>query len=198
MKQEIENLRAENEGNKKSIEALQNENHNLMLQVQGLQEKNTNLEHSVADLTDEVTNMNMVRAVPPFTFHIGMNGDRDFQDGTIINFDRPITNEGGHYDPFIGTFTCPLSGMYFFAVSLNSKVKRASAQLVRNGVPLQRGPLTSFVEEDQSGVSTQIMMIRCAEGDSMYVQAIESDPESIAASLVGDQSTFSGFLISQD
>ena len=42
------------------------------------------------------------------------SGDTTYNAGDIIQFRNVLFDQGNHYDPFTGQYTCPVSGIYLF------------------------------------------------------------------------------------
>ena len=139
-------------------------------------------------------------------FHAQLGSDRVFEGGSIIIFDSVITNLGGPYAPSVGVFLCPVSGHYFFAVSLVSNTYRGHASIMIVMIVMivmidntnkQTGPLTSTATDTltRSGMSTQTLITECQVGSIVYVQAQVYSSGYPAANIIAGYNTFSGFLL---
>ena len=177
-------LVAENQAMKIENQELKDE---LMAQKQ-------EMNHKIQELTDELGNL---KHENPIMFHAHLSSGKKFEDGSTIIFDTVVTNVGGAYAPSVGVFLCPVSGYYFFAVSLISITQRARGQLMINDTTKQSGPLTSNsagFESHPSGMSTQTLIAECQAGSIAYVQAKQYSTYP-AADLSAYLPSFSGFLL---
>ena len=159
------------------------------------------LKMKIAKLEDDNQDLkyHMASQQTSYAFHAVLGYDRTFEHFSTIIFDIEVTDEGNSYNPALGTYRCPVSGIYFFTVTFQSRTDRSSARIVINGSPRQVGPLTSQFtggQKYESGASTQTATIRCNAGEDVYVQAVQHYSGYPAAHLAADESTFSGFLLS--
>ena len=133
--------------------------------------KNRAMEHNIQELTDEVDNLKRSLHENPIMFHAKLSSDRRFEDGSTIVFDTVITNVGGGYALAVGVFQCPVSGYYFFAVSLIADSYRAHGAIMMNDINKQIGPLTGYDDNRKSGMSIQTLITECQANSIVYVQA---------------------------
>ena len=163
--------------------------------------KNQAMELKIQELTDELDNLKHSRHEGLVAFHAYLGSDKTFEDGSTIVFDTVIANIGGAYAPAVGVFQCPVSGYYFFAVSIISNTERANARIMMNSISSQDGPLTSHgatPSSYRSGMSTQTLITECQAGSIVFVQAQRYNQNSYpAAALIASYPTFSGFLLYQ-
>ena len=174
--------------------------------------KDSTLEEAVSKLIQDFENMNVkiaklegenqdlklqMTSSQTSAFHAVLGSDRSFENLSTVIFDNKVTDEGSNYNSALGTYRCPVSGIYFFTVTFQSRANRSNGRIMINGSQRQVGPLTSaFDSRTVSGASTQTATIRCNAGEDVYVQAI-THSNYVAADLKQDESTFSGFLLSQ-
>ena len=112
-----------------------------------LKSENQEVKYKIHELTDALRNLKHSRQDNNILFHAQLGSNRVFEDSTPIIFDTVVTNLGGAYAPSVGVFQCPVSGYYFFAVSLVSNSHRANAAIMTSDTSRQQvGPLTSKVE----------------------------------------------------
>ncbi|XP_047435303.1 complement C1q-like protein 2 [Mugil cephalus] len=93
-----------------------------------------------------------------------------------IPYDVITLNHGSAYNPALGLFTAPLSGLYSFSFSVYSKVGGAGermyykVQLIRNGEPV-----TSTWEdnrEDSEDSNSQTILLSLQQGGQVYVELL--------------------------
>ena len=111
----------------------------------------------------------------------------------IIAFDRVDTNVGNAYNPHLGAFTAPVSGIYVFSVSLLSYPGHTTQyQLKKNNEFISSIYLQTGTGENES--TSQTVVLQLTKGDDVTLRNMDGDD-----SLHGvNYSTFAGFLLWQD
>ena len=111
-----------------------------------------------------------------------------------IVFDRVVTNVGNAYNPHLGAFTAPASGIYVFSVSLLSFPGHATHyQLMKNNDFISNIYLQT-PSAGQYESTSQTVVLQLTKGDDVSLRNIDGDE-----SLHGDNyNTFAGFLVWQD
>ncbi|KAK3095382.1 hypothetical protein FSP39_014062, partial [Pinctada imbricata] len=109
-----------------------------------------------------------------------------------IRFDEIALNNGLGYDFKTGVFTCPLSGEYFFAVSINTdKMRQIVTELVVNDHVMMRvHPASRRLKSNQCspGIITNLQI-----GEQVFVRTPIDQSD---VKLYGTRkSTFMGFRI---
>ncbi|KAK3606615.1 hypothetical protein CHS0354_018004 [Potamilus streckersoni] len=119
---------------------------------------------------------------------IMVNGIGSVQNNEIVRFDTVLHNEGNGFNKETGIFTCPLSGTYFFTVSVTTRPSSgAYVHLIVNGKV--KGNSFSFGSGsyDQGSISS---IVRCEAGYNVWVSAYgASEP------YWDYYTSFSGFLL---
>jgi len=112
----------------------------------------------------------------------------------IIAFDRVVTNVGNTYNPHVGAFTAPASGIYVFSVSLLSYPGHTTHyQLMKNNDFIS----IIYLQTPSAGQyesTSQTVVLQLTKGDDVTLRNIDGDE-----SLHGvNYSTFAGFLVWED
>uniref|UniRef100_A0A8C6UAA6 Cerebellin 18 n=1 Tax=Neogobius melanostomus TaxID=47308 RepID=A0A8C6UAA6_9GOBI len=89
-----------------------------------------------------------------------------------ICYDDIRLNDGSGYNSLLGAFTAPVSGVYFFSLSVYSRLLRAGqhmfhiVQLMRNG----RAQVVVWEDntEDMEDSSSQRVLLSLVQGDQVY------------------------------
>ena len=110
--------------------------------------------------------------------------------GQPIKFETVKQNFGNGYNPQLGMFSCPKSGIYFFTFTLMCyRGQETETKLVVNGVPVAY----SYSSGTYSlyNTATQSVVVPLHPGDRVSVQFYDRHN-----ALYGDEwSTFTGFMI---
>jgi len=111
-----------------------------------------------------------------------------------IVFDRVVTNVGNAYNPHVGSFTAPVSGIYVFSVSLLSMPGHITyCQWVKNNEFISK----IFIHAPGAGLNestSQTVVVQLTKGDDVTLRNMHVD-----GSLRGDSySTVAGFLLWED
>jgi len=114
-----------------------------------------------------------------------------------IRFDRVLLNDGGHYNPATGAFTAPLSGVYMFTFTFDTKAStfvRLSIDGVNqvDGVS-NRHPNAAGNSIENTGGNTCIVHVN--HGQAVLVEVYEISDTVINSSERFRLTTFSGFLL---
>ena len=130
--------------------------------------------------------------------------NKDYTDGDPIIFDVVHLNAGDGYDTELNVFNCPVSGFYFFSVTLasaddgNDNYGRVDCKIV-----VASSTQVKAIANHHSDITqgTALGIYRCEINQQVYIEAdvsdqqTETDGEGVYG---GAHSAFSGFLISAD
>ncbi|XP_052791280.1 complement C1q tumor necrosis factor-related protein 3-like [Mya arenaria] len=108
----------------------------------------------------------------------------------FITFEKVNVNEGNGYHSTHGLFTAPVSGTYFFSVTLlhPNQPQPTHVDIVHNGNVVAR----LHCEHTTWEQSTQSFLLNVNAGEDVFVRNIDLDNETFKGSLT---SSFSGFLL---
>uniref|UniRef100_A0A8C4VWK4 C1q domain-containing protein n=1 Tax=Gopherus evgoodei TaxID=1825980 RepID=A0A8C4VWK4_9SAUR len=112
--------------------------------------------------------------------------------GMPVKFDRTLYNGHNAYNPATGIFTCPISGIYYFAYHVHVKGTNVWVALYKNNVPA-----TYTYDEYKKGYLDQASgsaVLELKENDQVWVQ-MPSDQANGLYSTEYIHSSFSGFLL---
>ncbi|NWR41659.1 C1QA protein, partial [Regulus satrapa] len=114
--------------------------------------------------------------------------------GTVVVFDRVITNQENSYSPQSGKFTCPIAGLYYFTFQVVSSGDLCLS-ITKNGLGV-----VSFCDNNSRGilqVNSGSSVLSLAPGDQV---ALTTDPARGSSIYSGSEadSVFSGFLVSPE
>ncbi|KAK3590572.1 hypothetical protein CHS0354_039704 [Potamilus streckersoni] len=106
----------------------------------------------------------------------------------IIHFDTVLHNEGNGFNKQTGVFTCPLSGTYFFTISLLTHPgSPAYVHLIVNGQIKANSFAYGITYSDQGSIST---IVRCEAGQNVWISLFGG------TQIYGEYYTsFSGFFL---
>ena len=109
----------------------------------------------------------------------------------IIAFDNVVTNIGGAYNPHVGTFIAPVTGVYVFSTSLLGYGHEETAGgIAKNGHVISSLYLRGV--ESPYGSDSATIVLHLNKGDDVDVQMLSSDKSLYV------YSKFSGFLLHAD
>ena len=113
-------------------------------------------------------------------------------------------NQGGHYSTVTGEYTCPVNGLYFFSVMLESdwistrRGSRGPCAVLKNGHKyLAFVRLYNKNQGDASSVVSGSVVARCEAGDRVYVVSAKGNSH-LYTEHYERSNVFSGFLIVED
>lgn len=112
--------------------------------------------------------------------------------GMPVKFDRTLYNGQNGYNPGTGVFTCPISGIYYFAYHVHVKGTNVWVALYKNNVPA-----TYTYDEYKKGYLDQASgsaVLELKENDQVWIQ-MPSDQANGLYSTEYIHSSFSGFLL---
>lgn len=113
--------------------------------------------------------------------------------GTIVIYDKIITNSGNGYDPNSGMFTAPSDGLYHFAwTTLAASGKQFCTWLVMNGKPIAKNHPVANHSSDFISAS-QNVVLKMKKMDKVVIKIVAGHTGQHMQS--NDWSTFSGFKI---
>ena len=126
----------------------------------------------------------------PHQGHLQINQSFLFHDVT--------QNVGNAYDSNTGIFTCPISGLYLFSMTILSNPNRiVETELVLDGRSIMRVYSASDGSAYNSGTNTVIQSLK--QGDKIWARIVNSSSQDHNNIIVygSKWSTLSGFLIKQ-
>ena len=134
----------------------------------------------------------------PVGFTVELSETQLLIGGSRIRFDKIVSNFGSYYDSVNDYFRCPDDGLYAFSVSAHTvdpSTPWSVSRLMMNNEQVLQGPITYRATESyDSGSASTAVVLQCAYGSSVYVeaQAAHDFPHnSYAANLT----SFSGYKL---
>ena len=110
---------------------------------------------------------------------------------TILKFDHVILNREGGYDPKIGIFTAPRTGLYQISVTIMSNAGKASdVYIAKNDLVLLR----LYGAAIHGSTETANPVLELKSGDKVSVRSNSSGSKRVFG---GKFSSFSGYYISE-
>jgi len=111
-----------------------------------------------------------------------------------IVFDRVVTNVGSAYNPHVGVFTAPVSGIYVFSVSLLNYQGHTTGYQLRKNNDFISNIYLHAPDASHHESTSQTVVIQLTKGDDVTLRNMHVDEV-----LRGDSySTFAGFLVWED
>jgi len=111
-----------------------------------------------------------------------------------VVFDRVVTNVGNAYNPHVGVFTAPVSGIYVFSVSLlNYPGHTTNYHLNKNNDVIS----AIYLHAPDAGhheATSQTVVLQLTKGDDVTLRNMSPD-ESLRGY---NYCTFAGFLVWED
>ncbi|XP_052236542.1 coadhesin-like isoform X2 [Dreissena polymorpha] len=123
------------------------------------------------------------------TTGVPVSGDRN---GTL-KFTLVLTNVGHDYDNETGVFTCRITGLYQFFVSIEKQINVSQAYcrlMVNNSATILIAARSAFIHSDGYQQASNSMVLDLKKGDEVYLGYC-SDPSSMTK-----EGVFSGSLLS--
>ena len=201
LKSTVDELKRANDDRGQIIAGLQEELNKVRGHTNQVYRENVN--HSTSD-------WNTKRALVPFprlsrprraavnvAFSAYLSHSINHLTNVPIRFDRVLLNDGGHYNPATGAFTAPLSGVYMFTFTFDTKAStfvRLSIDGVNqvDGVS-NRHPNAAGNSIENTGGNTCIVHVN--HGQAVLVEVYEISDTVINSSERFRLTTFSGFLL---
>uniref|UniRef100_A0A672ISX5 Complement C1q-like protein 2 n=2 Tax=Salarias fasciatus TaxID=181472 RepID=A0A672ISX5_SALFA len=95
-----------------------------------------------------------------------------------IPYDSISLNHGRGYNPALGVFTAPCSGLYSFSVSIYSKLSRAGDRMYHKVQLMKNGEVIASTWEDNRDDSedsaSQTVLLSLQRGGQVYVELLNS------------------------
>ena len=111
-----------------------------------------------------------------------------------IVFDRVVTNVGSAYNPHVGVFTAPGSGIYVFSVSLLNYPGHSTRYILQKNNDFISNVYLHAPDASHYESTSQTVVIQLTKGDDVTLRNMSPDE-----SLRGDNyCTFAGFLVWED
>eukprot|EP00178_Gracilaria_changii_P013386 TRINITY_DN37936_c0_g1_i1.p1 TRINITY_DN37936_c0_g1~~TRINITY_DN37936_c0_g1_i1.p1 ORF type:complete len:237 (+),score=23.00 TRINITY_DN37936_c0_g1_i1:50-760(+) len=163
-----------------------------------IEDRIRSLENNVRSLTSRLAEC-CDRAISFTAYGTGL---QFLTSGSRVYFRGTINNEGGYYSPTYSQFRCPVNGVYYFAFTINSYLKRAGSSVIRVNAALM---LDNTEIEDVLGYNSMSTgyiitsasnsaVLRCRAGQLVWVRSKYTSNASWSY-LTYRRSTFSGFLL---
>ncbi|KAL4239189.1 hypothetical protein ACF0H5_000006 [Mactra antiquata] len=116
--------------------------------------------------------------------------------GQKIIFDLVNLNIGGYFEKTTGIFTAPINGLYLFSVTITSYESNNKVFLTRNGFPYGQIEVhPSSIDSSQYDQASLTAAMQLNAGD--LISVIHSSTYQLVTYVGGQQSSFTGVLISQ-
>nr|KAG5713105.1 hypothetical protein BaRGS_021899 [Batillaria attramentaria] len=130
-----------------------------------------------------------------FLAQIASDRGTTFAGNGPYKFDQVLLNDGDAYDPMLGVFTAPYSGVYVFAAQVfTDRAERPLVDIRVNDKPLARMAINSknlHDGEDEDSISTTVT-VQLEDQDRVWLQSSVGD----SFTYWGDHHTFfTGFLL---
>ena len=115
-----------------------------------------------------------------------------YDDGELIVFTNVTSNIGGHFQPATSSFLCPVTGVYYFSLSIaniNSNYG-VNAHITKEELIL----VSAHSRPDGATHSATAAVTTCERGQSVWIQA-SGDNRGVYGNPDLLLSSFSGFLL---
>nr|QBA18392.1 VIgL family C1q-related protein 6 isoform 1 [Littorina littorea] len=123
----------------------------------------------------------------PSIFNVRLSSNKNIT--STILWDEVILNHGQAYNPSTGSFTAPVSGQYFFAVTTSSYKEYVYANIMAGDVKVCR-----VEAPDRSDASSCRGAVHLCKGQQVWVELMHKPMPFF----LGEDSSFTGFLIQAD
>ena len=113
---------------------------------------------------------------------------RTYDASQTVIFDVVLTNIGAAFDPEESVFTCPVTGLYLFSITIHASAGQAAeVQIEKQGISL----VQTYTESIHTAAN--MAFVQCAAGEGVSVKTQNFDDQEMYADFY---STFSGMLVS--
>ncbi|XP_031318496.1 complement C1q-like protein 4 [Camelus dromedarius] len=132
--------------------------------------------------------------VPRIAFYAGLR--RPHEGYEVLRFDDVVTNVGNAYEAASGKFTCPMSGVYFFAYHVLMRGGDGTsmwADLMKNG-QVRASAIAQDADQNYDYASNSVIL-HLDVGDEVFIKL---DGGKVHGGNTNKYSTFSGFIIYPD
>ncbi|XP_030297077.1 cerebellin 18 [Sparus aurata] len=152
------------------------------------------LSHKIHSLTDSHKVAFTATIVPGDIIPPPQNCFGPFNTNVSIPYTNVTLNDGGGYNPSLGTFTAPYAGYYSFSCTVYSYVGQEEllyhkVQMIKNGIPLVG--VWENNREDGEDSATQVVIVVMNEGDQVYMQLVSG--RKLCSSL--QHNIFTGYMV---
>ena len=112
--------------------------------------------------------------VPVVAFTAGTSDIRTYDIDDPVIFDDVLTNVGDAYDAKSSVFTCPVTGVYLFTMTLLPGVDEVAEAIIykENGVVSK---VYASRSPDRHSQATNLSFVSCTKGQRVWVKAIVFD-----------------------
>jgi len=138
------------------------------------------------------------RAVADVAFSVYLSSSQQHLTNEPIKFDRILLNDGGHYNPYTGAFTAPVTGVYVFSFTFDTTAS-TFVRLVIDGVNQIDGVANRHVgaagDRQSQNTGGNTCVLRVNHGQAVLVEVYEIADTTINSSNTFRLTSFSGFLL---
>lgn len=119
-----------------------------------------------------------------------------YEEEEIIILSRVLLNEGGHYSPVTGQFTCEISGVYYVVVLLKRTAEPDEELRIKVYKDAEEILATYDEYETNAGISvSNSLLVVCAVGEVIYMKGWGTG--TVFGDITVPYSTFSVMLMQQ-
>ncbi|XP_056140069.1 cerebellin 18 [Lampris incognitus] len=158
----------------------------------GLWEQLSRLQDDVAELTDN-TQIAFTAVMAPM---LQDNCFGPFTTNVTIPYTSIILNQGYGYNPTLGIFTAPRSGIYVFSFTAYSNVGDPEGRLYHKVQLMKNGQVVASMwednREDMEDSGTQVVLVALRRGGQAYMQLLSG--RNLCGDTRGDN-IFSGHFL---
>ncbi|CAN9510131.1 unnamed protein product [Ophioblennius macclurei] len=163
----------------------------VFMRMMDLSKRLTQLGSSALQVTGEMKVAFTASMSPTSTHCFG-----PFTRNKSIPYDIITLNHGNGYNPALGVFTAPCSGLYSFSVSIYSKLKMAGDRMYHKVQLMRNGEVIASTWEDNrddtEDSASQTVLLSLQRGGQVYVELLNS--RQLCGTIKGLNS-FSGALL---